>query len=83
MHCKVIGRLEAEPKLRSRIQRLGKKPCGSRRYATLAPDEFIDPLKGDAQMIGEGDLRLPKRNQEIFLKYLARMGRDSFVRLHD
>jgi hypothetical protein len=80
--CKVIGSLEVEPELRSRVERLRQQPSRLGGNASLSANQLIDSLKRYSDVLGESYLRLAKRNEELLAKNLSRMRRDSVLGLH-
>lgn len=74
--------LEVEPELGGRVQGLGKKPRGLRRYPTLASDQFVDALNRYPEMLGESHLGLVHGVEEFFKKNLTRMSGNTTFRLH-
>ena len=78
----IVGRLEIEPELRSGVQRLREKPCCFWSDATLAAHELVDPLKRDAEVLGQGDLSLTERPKELLAKNFAGVCGNALTGMH-
>jgi hypothetical protein len=61
---------------------MSEEPRGLRRDAPLAPNQLVDPLDRDPEVLCEGYLGLAERNQELLEKNLARVCRNAMLRLH-
>src|SRR5262245_51678583 len=64
-HGEIVGRLEIDPELRRRSERLGEEPSGLGRHAALPADDLVDPLEGDSEVAGEMDLADRQRAEEL------------------
>lgn len=53
----VESSLEVDPELRGGAKGLGKEPGGIRRDSPLPADQLVDPLDGNSQIGGQGNLR--------------------------
>jgi hypothetical protein len=78
-----VRSLEVEPEFRGGPEGLREKPGGLRGDTTLPADELIDTLNGNAKVLGEGDLGLIQRDEEIFTQDLSRVSRHAVCGLHD
>lgn len=74
--------LKVEPELWSRPERTGEQPRGLWCDATLAPNEFVDPLDRNIEVFCQRDLSDAERLDEFLKEDLARMGRYSILRQH-
>ena len=77
-----MGRLQIEPELRCRVERLGEEPGCFRGDTTLSADELVDSLDWYAQMRRKRHLGLAERDQEFLAQDLAGMGGNTVFRLH-
>lgn len=65
--------MQIEPKFWRRFQGLREQPRGRRCDASLPPDQFVDSLDGNPEVLGQRDLGHSERCQELFLEHFARV----------
>ena len=74
--------LQVDPELRRCPKRLREKPGRSRGDSSLAPNELIDALHGDPDMLGERHLGYFQRIEKLLQENLAGVGRNAMLRKH-
>jgi len=79
---KVVGGLEIQPELGGRIEGLSEKPRGLGRHTATPPDEFIDALQRNTEVLSQSNLGLSERSEEFFEQNLTRMRRNPDAGLH-
>jgi hypothetical protein len=60
-----VRRLEIEPELGGGAERMGEQPGGLGCDTSLAPNELVDSLDRNANVLRESDLGLAKGNEEL------------------
>jgi hypothetical protein len=80
---KVVGCLQIEPELRSRVEGLREEPRRLRRNTALASNQLIDALDRDSEVLRKGNLGPTEGHEELLEKNLTGMGGNTVLRLHD
>jgi hypothetical protein len=62
----IVQRLEVDPELGGRAQRLREKPGRLRGDPPLPAGDLVHPLERDTNVPGKGDLAQAERPQEFF-----------------